>query len=91
MALVLAVALLILVPIIEGQIATLVESLPRYQAWLTGTALPWLEQRLGMKLSVWLDFDHIIELVRGNWEKAGGVATTVLAVGVPKAFIGRCE
>ena len=78
MALVLAVALLILVPIIEGQIATLVESLPRYQAWLTGTALPWLEQRLGMKLSVWLDFDHIIELVRGNWEKAGGVATTVL-------------
>lgn len=78
MALVLAVALLILVPLIEGQIATLIESLPRYQAWLTGTALPWLEQRLGMKLSVWLDFDHIIELVRGNWEKAGGVATTVL-------------
>lgn len=78
MALVLTVALLILVPLIEGQIATLVESLPRYKDWLVGTAIPWLEQRLGMKLSVWLDFDHIIELVRSNWEKAGGVATTVL-------------
>lgn len=78
MALVLAVALLILVPLIEGQIATLVESLPRYKDWLIGTAVPWLEQRLGLKLSVWLDFDHIIALVRSNWEKAGGVATTVL-------------
>lgn len=78
MALVLTVALLILVPLIEGQIATLVESLPRYRDWLLVTALPWLEQRLGMKLSVWLDFDHIIALVRGNWERAGGVATTVL-------------
>ena len=78
MALLLTIALLILVPLIEGQISTLVESLPRYKDWLLGTALPWVEQRVGMKLTTWLDFDYLTGLVRGNWEKAGGVAATVL-------------
>ena len=78
MALLLTIALLILVPLIEGQISTLIESLPRYKDWLLGTALPWVEQRVGMKLTTWLDFDYLTGLVRGNWEKAGGVAATVL-------------
>ena len=78
MALLLTIALLILVPLIEGQISTLVESLPRYKDWLLGTALPWVEQRVGMKLTTWLDFDYLTGLVRGNWEKAGGVAATLL-------------
>ncbi len=78
MALLLILVLLILVPLIEGQISTLVESLPRYKDWLLGTALPWVEQRVGVKLTTWLDFDYLIGLVRGNWEKAGGVAATVL-------------
>ena len=78
MALLLTIALLILVPLIEGQISTLIESLPRYKDWLLGTALPWVEQRVGMKLTTWLDFDYLTGLVRGNWEKAGGVAATLL-------------
>lgn len=78
MALLLILVLLILVPLIEGQISTLVESLPRYKDWLLGTALPWVEQRVGVKLTTWLDFDYLIGLVSGNWEKAGGVAATVL-------------
>ena len=78
MALLLVLVLLILVPLIESQIAILIESLPRYRLWFTNVAVPWIEARSGMQLAAWLDLDHLIELVRSNWERAGGVATTIL-------------
>jgi predicted PurR-regulated permease PerM len=78
MALLLALVLVILVPLIESQIATLIDSLPRYRLWITGVAIPWIEGRTGLQLATWLDLDHLVELVRSNWERAGGVASTVL-------------
>ena len=78
MALLLALVLVILVPLIESQISTLVESLPRYRLWFTGVAIPWIEGRTGMQIATWLDLGHLVELMRSNWERAGGVATTVL-------------
>ncbi|KAF1718501.1 AI-2E family transporter [Pseudoxanthomonas yeongjuensis] len=78
MALLLALVLVILVPLIESQISTLIESLPRYRLWFTGVAIPWIEARTGMQIAAWLDLGHLIELMRSNWERAGGVATTVL-------------
>ena len=79
MALLLALVLIILVPLIEGQIATLVESMPRYRLWFTSVAVPWVEGRTGLQLATWLDLDHLIELVRSNWERAGGVAATIVS------------
>ncbi|SDY70588.1 Predicted PurR-regulated permease PerM [Lysobacter sp. yr284] len=78
MALLVTLVLVILVPLIERQITTLIVSLPTYRVWFTETAIPWLEQRTGFQISVWLDLNHLIELVRSNWERAGGVATTLL-------------
>jgi predicted PurR-regulated permease PerM len=78
MALLLALVLVILVPLIESQISTLIESLPRYRLWFTGVAIPWVEARTGMQIATWLDLGHLVELMRSNWERAGGVATTVL-------------
>ena len=78
MALLLALVLIILVPLIESQISTLIQSLPRYRLWFSGVAIPWLEARSGMQIAAWLDLDHLIELVRSNWERAGGVAATLL-------------
>ena len=78
MALALLVALLLLVPLIERQLITLVESLPRYRDWFVGNLLPWLQERTGMDLMVWLDPDRIIQLIREHWERAGGVAATLL-------------
>jgi predicted PurR-regulated permease PerM len=31
-----------------------------------------------MQIATWLDFNHLVELVRTNWERAGGIATTLL-------------
>lgn len=78
MTLLLVLVLVLLVPAIEGQITTLIESLPRYRDWFMGVALPWVEGKTRMEITAWLDLDHLIELVRSNWERAGGVATTLL-------------
>ena len=78
MILLLALVLVLLVPMLESQIATLIESLPRYRDWFMSVALPWVEGKTRMEITTWLDLDHLIELVRSNWERAGGVATTLL-------------
>ena len=78
MMLVLALALVLLVPLLERQILTLVQSLPRYRDWLVGTVVPWLERRTGMQLMAWLDPERLIELVRSHWQQAGGIAATLL-------------
>lgn len=78
MCLVLILALVILVPLLERQVLTLMESLPRYRDWFIGTALPWLEQRTGLQILAWLDPGRLFILIREHWEAAGGFATTVL-------------
>ncbi|MFT3898118.1 MAG: AI-2E family transporter [Thermomonas sp.] len=78
MMLVLVLALVLLLPLLERQIITLVQSLPRYRDWLVGSVVPWLERRTGMQLMAWLDPERLIELVRSHWQQAGGMAKTVL-------------
>lgn len=78
MCVVLVLALVVLVPLLERQILTLMESLPRYRDWFILTALPWLEQRTGLQILAWLDPTRLFTLVREHWEEAGGFATTVL-------------
>jgi predicted PurR-regulated permease PerM len=71
-------ALLLLVPLLQRQIATLVASLPHYRDWFTGTALPWAERQTGLQLVGWLDPQRLFELIRQHWQEAGGAAATVL-------------
>jgi len=72
------VALLLLVPMIERQLVTLFESLPRYRDWFIGTVLPWLEEKTGFELLGWLDPGRLFQLVREHWERAGGIAANVI-------------
>jgi predicted PurR-regulated permease PerM len=78
MILLLAVALVLLVPLVEQQIVTLVQSLPSYRDWFVGTALPWAERRTGLEILSWLDPGRLFVLIREHWERAGGIAATVL-------------
>ena len=77
MSLLLVLALLILVPMLERQVRTLVESLPGYRDWFVQTALPWLEARTGLELMAWLDPGRLVVWIREHWQQAGGVATAV--------------
>ncbi|MGV8930882.1 MAG: AI-2E family transporter [Luteimonas sp.] len=78
MALLLGLALLILVPMIQRQVVTLVESMPTYRDWFVETAVPWVQDRTHLQLATWLDPDYLIEQMRAHWERAGGIATTAL-------------
>ncbi|MBD9479572.1 AI-2E family transporter [Pseudoxanthomonas sp. PXM02] len=77
MSLLLVLALVILVPMIERQVVTVIESLPTYRDWFVQTALPWVEQRTGLELVAWLDPDRLTEWIRSHWQQAGGVAATL--------------
>ncbi len=78
MSLLVVLALVLLVPLIQRQILTLVQSLPGYRDWFIGTALPWVEQRSGLEIAAWMDPARLIEWVRSHWQQAGGIATATL-------------
>ena len=79
MAALVLLALLLLVPMIERQLVTLFESLPRYRDWFVGTALPWLERKTGLELvGVAGSATRSSQLIRAHWEQAGGAAATML-------------
>jgi len=78
MVLVVVVALVMLLPMLEHQLMTLVQSLPQYRDWLVTTALPWMEQKTGLQVLTWLDPERMFTLVREHWQRAGGIASNVL-------------
>ncbi|HVJ36328.1 MAG TPA: AI-2E family transporter [Stenotrophomonas sp.] len=76
MVLLVVLAMMILVPLIERQIVTLIGALPQMRDWVIGTAVPWLQQKTGLELMSWLDPERLIDWIRSHWEQAGGVAKT---------------
>jgi len=78
MALLVLLGLGLLVPLLERQIGVLVDSVPGYRDWLMTIALPWVESRTGIEITSWLDFNRLGELIRSNWERAGGMASVLL-------------
>ena len=86
MTLVIVLAVLLLIPLIENQVSKFIDWLPRFGAWLTGTAVPWAEQRFKIELAGYIDPSAIIELLKQHWQEAGGVAASVFG-GVSKSGI----
>ena len=78
MTLMLAAVLVVLLPMLYRQVALLVESLPTYLEWFRGTALPWIEARARIDLGDYVDPGHLVELIKGHWQQAGGAAASVL-------------
>lgn len=70
-----AVLLLLLFPVLEQQIRTLIQNLPRYGEWIQRQ----LQPILGLFLTEGqqLDADSIKKFVADHWGSAGGVASTV--------------
>ena len=86
MALVIVLAVLLLVPLIENQIGKLLDWLPRFVAWVTGNVIPWVEARFDVELAGYFDPNQMIELLKRNWQQAGGIAATVFG-GVSKSSL----
>jgi len=76
--LMLALALLVLAPMLWDQIMRLFDSLPRIAAWFTGSAVPWLEARLRIPIARYVDADYMLTWLQGHWKEAGGAAAFLL-------------
>ena len=69
--------LLIVLPLLRDQVLHLVERAPAMLEWLAGTAMPWLQARLGMT-GFELDARSIAEAAREYWKEAGSAMLGVL-------------
>lgn len=78
MSLAVLLGLLLLLPLVEAQVHRFVLWLPRFAAWLTGTAVPWAEQRFGLELAGYVDPTQLVALIKQHWQQAGGIAATVM-------------
>ncbi|MEJ2344323.1 MAG: AI-2E family transporter [Gammaproteobacteria bacterium] len=68
---------LLLIPLIERQVAYLIARLPDYLGWIEHTVLPWLREHLGISAAA-LDFNTLEQALRSHWQQAGGIAAQLL-------------
>jgi predicted PurR-regulated permease PerM len=73
----LALALLVLVPVLEDQLATLIAKIPGYLQWMNEVVLPGLGGLLGIELAR-PDPAMLKEVLGGHWQQAGGAVAGVL-------------
>jgi len=72
----LVLALLILLPMLRDQVERLVEKAPEMFEWMVGTALPWVQSKLGFS-SFELDAESLTAALKSYWKE---VSTAVVGV-----------
>lgn len=73
---VLTAGLIVLVPLIEQQILSLIAKLPAMIIWVKEIALPWLQGRLGGLGAI--DVEQLQQTLQDNMGSAGGMAAAVV-------------
>ncbi len=69
---------LVLIPALEKQISSFIKNLPLYFDWLRSNVSPWLQSTFGIQTDIF-DFNELTQLLKTHWERAGGLAQTVLS------------
>jgi predicted PurR-regulated permease PerM len=69
--------LLILLPLLREQVEQLVEKAPEMFEWTVGTALPWLQAKLGLS-ALKLDAASLTEALKAYWKEVSTALLTVL-------------
>ncbi|HEY8331649.1 MAG TPA: AI-2E family transporter [Pseudomonas sp.] len=77
-SLILLALLLVLVPLLGKQLVRLYELAPEMLDWLQGTALPWVQKKLGLRYAFWR-FDRIKTLLAEHLGQATDIAGILLA------------
>ena len=68
---------LLLLPVIETQLAVLIKAVPAYIDWITEKLLPGMQSRLGVDPSSF-DVEKAKATLMANWQEAGGLAANVM-------------
>ena len=69
--------LLVIIPNIESQIALFLSKLPGYLQWLNSDLIPHLNRSFEIEIQPF-DSAKLIEVLKAHWQKAGGIAATVI-------------
>lgn len=78
MTLLLTLVVLLLVPMLKTQVERAIEWGPKLGAWITGTAIPWVEARFDVSIAAYVDPAELGALLKEHWQQAGGVAANVI-------------
>ena len=71
------IVFIILIPLIEKQIITLINKVPSYASWIQETILPLINEKLG-ESKINFDLNVLQESLKSNWQSAGGIIAQVL-------------
>ncbi|MGD8345761.1 MAG: AI-2E family transporter, partial [Lysobacterales bacterium] len=77
MTAVFSLILLILVPLLAEQVRHMVQRIPEIAEWLLSTALPWLQQRLGLE-DVSFETANLVQTVKEYGRETGAALLSVL-------------
>jgi predicted PurR-regulated permease PerM len=78
MTLVFVLILLWLIPQLERQIESFIDSLPAYAQFLNETAIPWLNRRFDLDIKPF-DTQSMVDMIKNHWQTAGGTAKSLLS------------
>ncbi|MGJ0516954.1 MAG: AI-2E family transporter [Methylomicrobium sp.] len=78
MTLVFVLILLWLIPQLERQLESFIDSLPAYAQFLNETATPWLNRRFDLDIKPF-DTQSIVDMIKSHWQTAGGAAKSLLS------------
>jgi predicted PurR-regulated permease PerM len=70
--------LLLLVPLVQRQVANLIDNLPHYVEWARTVALPWVQQRLHLQPDTF-DTDKVLATIREHIGSIGTIAARTIA------------
>ena len=72
-----AVLLLIVIPLLADQVRRLIDNAPELFEWIAGTALPWVQAKLGLG-SIAFDQESLITGLKSYWKEASSALVGVL-------------
>jgi predicted PurR-regulated permease PerM len=78
MTLVFVLILLWLIPQMERQLESFIDSLPAYAQFLNETAIPWLNRRFDLDIKSF-DTQSMVDMIKNHWQTAGGTAKSLLS------------
>lgn len=67
---------LVVIPLLQEQIITLIKVVPKIIEWIDSNLIPWIEQKFDV--SVTLQADTVKNILTQNWMQASSVAATVV-------------
>ena len=69
---------LLLVPVLEEQISTVISKWPTYVDWVQFTLVPWLARTVGIDARS-LNLDQFKQTLMAHWQAAGGIAALLFS------------